>query len=345
MLFVFLEKLKGSGMQSASAIVTYGTHDAFVSGLEKWEQQREQRAPPDLCNHLLLDVATSRVDTVQKVKHLLTMGADVNARRVSRQWRNVPSWEAPANQGKHVLAIAVHANAPELVQLLLENGADVNATFTSRGHGARSVSSINTSLTITKLLVQYGVNLTCQDAGSFGPLPVAAAFGKVRTVAFLLEQGVDPNLQSRTGVTALHRATVSRKPGTVKIIALLLAAGANPHLRCNYPGIRAVPQGCGYTPLQRIRGAHKSGSYADKKTGLLTDAMLHSIEERRAAFAMALQERLGANSAARVLNTCVMQLIMASTVADHCDPKYPALPAFPSSKWILLGYEAWSSRF
>jgi hypothetical protein len=335
-------------MQSFTGIVTFRTYTDFVSGLEQWAQQRPDPTigvPLDLLNHLLLDVAGSRVDAVKKVEYMLTMGADVNARRTTKQWRQSPSWEAAPNQGKHVLAVAVQANALGVMRLLLDKGADVHASFTSRGQSSLLVSGIRTSLSMTKLLVEHGVSLdVMDDASGDAPLAIAAASGKVRTAMFLIKHGVDVNKQSRSGVSALHRATMSTSPGSTKVVRVLLEAGANPHIRSNYPGNRAVPHGCGYTALQRIRIRSKAPDTA-KKIALLTDGMLECIFERRAAFAMALQERLGANSMASMLNSCVMQTIMGFTTAGHCDPQCPSLEAFPTSEWILLGHEHWSDKF
>jgi ankyrin repeat protein len=342
-----MTRRKLKSMQSISDVVTLGSYSDFVNSLEQWVKQQldaKKSLSDDVVNQLLFNVASSRVDAVKKVKRLLDMGADVNARRTSRRERHLSSSQRPTQQGQHVLAVAVHGKAWGVVQLLLDSGADVNATFMSRG-GSSMVSAIRTSFAITKLLVEYGVDLNTINSNGDSPLMAAAAAGKVRTVSLLIYNGVDVNTQSRKGVNALHRATISRMSGSVKVVSLLLEAGANPHVRCNYPGNRAVPNGCGYTALQHIRGRRATEPDSVEKIALLNDAMLERIFEKRAAFAMALQERLGANSTARMLSSCLMQTIMGLTLATHSDPQFPSLEALPSSTWILLGHEDWSDKF
>jgi hypothetical protein len=80
--------------------------------------------------------------------------------------------------------------------------------------------------------------------GSRGWNPKAQA----ATVAFLIEQGADPNARDKSGVAALHRAVRTRSTAAVKA---LLESGANARLR---------NQG-GSTPLHlAIQGTGRGGS-------------------------------------------------------------------------------------
>jgi len=90
------------------------------------------------------------------------------------------------------LHYAAFFDGPETAQLLVEHGADVNAFADN----------------------ELGVH----------PLNSAAAAGRVDVAAVLLEQGADPNAQTRRGFTALDAA---RESGDDALAELLRSHGAH----------------------------------------------------------------------------------------------------------------------
>lgn len=107
------------------------------------------------------------------------------------------------------------------VEELLEAGPALNifeAAATGQTARVRELLAVNPAL----------VNAYAPDG--FHPLGLAAFFGNKETVDALLQAGADVNQQSREAmkVSALHSAAAARRPD---IVEMLLAKGANPHLR------------------------------------------------------------------------------------------------------------------
>lgn len=97
------------------------------------------------------------------------------------------------SRGNPLLTIAVRAQFPEIVSILLEAGADVNRLSGDRG---------------------------------YSPLMDAAQKGDLAVVEILLSHGADPNLSSRDGQTAV---ILSAGRGDVPMCRALMKHGANPN--------------------------------------------------------------------------------------------------------------------
>ena len=82
----------------------------------------------------------SPVGDIQEVRKALQNGSDVNAREF----------------GKTPLMIAAMGNSPELINLLLEHGADINATDTFTGKTALGYAKEFNQKQIIKILQQHG---------------------------------------------------------------------------------------------------------------------------------------------------------------------------------------------
>ena len=133
------------------------------------------------------------------------------------------------------LTVAVRGEDPAMINLLLDAGADINAT------NAQNMSALNLALTLNlpgvlDLLLQRGA-----DTKSLGPRPPvhhAVSCGSVESLAVLLRHGADVNASDGLGLTALHEAVCT---GRGEIAEALLAV----------PGIdvNAQRRFDGYTPL------------------------------------------------------------------------------------------------
>ena len=171
------------------------------------------------------------------VKALLAAGASVGA--------------AESVRGQTALMWAAARGQSNIVQVLIENGADVNAEsiaqplVVSRGNRYGGVGLVNRGIANTgqggstpllfaarsgdlasaKLLVaaRADVNAAGQDGNA--ALVVAAHSGHGRLAGYLLEAGADPNV-SGAGYTALHAAILR---GDLALVDALLARGANPN--------------------------------------------------------------------------------------------------------------------
>jgi hypothetical protein len=96
-------------------------------------------------------------------------------------------------------------------------------------------------LTLMKLLVERGADPHINTELDITPLAVAAGIGwvegvtserspaeTVEAIKYLLELGIDPNLQASTGRVALHGAA---HKGATEVVKLLVAAGAKLDVR------------------------------------------------------------------------------------------------------------------
>jgi hypothetical protein len=144
-----------------------------------------------------LVVAVLKAD-INKVKSLLAEGADVNYRDES---------------GDTVLMDAVHLNQPlELILLLLDEGADVNAKNTNKNYFKEEESALiyaagnPHSASIIKLLLERGANVNIQDGKGRTALMRQAFWGGLEEVKLLLSKGADVNIKDKNGRTALEIA-------------------------------------------------------------------------------------------------------------------------------------------
>ena len=176
---------------------------------------------------------TARFDAIRAgdstaVKTQLKNGADLRARD--------ESGDTP------LMAAALNADVAVL-ELLLKAGTDVNATNQA---GATALLRAATSEDKTRLLVAKGADVKAlSQTGNNALILAARQAGNSRTVKFLLDQGVDPNVVNLFGATALMSAAAADDMDSVR---LLLDRGADVNLRPD-PGTKEFFWGGWRTPL------------------------------------------------------------------------------------------------
>jgi ankyrin repeat protein len=129
---------------------------------------------------------------------LLKAGARVNEREKYRE--------------QTALMWAVAANSPEVVELLIRNGAEVDVRAAANDWGNQITSEPR---------AQY------RNAGGLTPLLFATRFGCLACVKLLLDAGADIDRPTPEGVTPLMNAIDNNN---FAIANYLLDRGANPHL-------------------------------------------------------------------------------------------------------------------
>jgi ankyrin repeat protein len=150
----------------------------------------------------------------EKVKQLIEEGADVNS--------EIPDIGALFPQ----IIYAVLGGNPEVVQLLLDAGADPSATVSTDvcsaltwAVGRKDYEGVDQ---IVKLLIEAGAEVDWQEKrnGTTALMGVAqsesAESGKVAET--LLQAGADPNMKDNIGQTALHFAAISGNSGVVRVL-------------------------------------------------------------------------------------------------------------------------------
>lgn len=131
-------------------------------------------------------------------------------------------------------AAALEWDVPR-VKLLLEHGADVNATD-PLGHdplyhaaGAFAPGLETDGRSVVELLIQYGANVNgASGPGRLTPLHAVARRGTVAIAEALLKSGADIEARDSKGETPLRRAV---NCGQERMVRVLLAHGANARSR------------------------------------------------------------------------------------------------------------------
>jgi ankyrin repeat protein len=126
----------------------------------------------------------------------------------------------------------------EAVKVLLANGADVNANFsTTPLHCAIRAQALD----IAELLLAHGADVQAIDDYRYTPLHSAAWCGNVRLVKLLVAKGANIHVKcGGYGHTPLHKAA---DEGSLEIVELLLTRGADVNAKDDW--------GC--TPLNLAR--------------------------------------------------------------------------------------------
>ena len=110
----------------------------------------------------------------------------------------------------------------DVVRLLLENGADVNAADIS-GNTALMRASENGHTDVVRLLLEKGVDVNAVYNHGETALMRASAWGHLDAVRLLLEKGADVNAVNDYGETALMLAS---REGHLDVVKLLETYGA-----------------------------------------------------------------------------------------------------------------------
>ena len=127
---------------------------------------------------------------------------------------------------KSPLLVAAEHGHLRLMELLLEGGADVNAT--SKTGNALCIASIYGHREVVELLLSKGIEINSQ-LGKYGTaLQVASIKGYKEIVVMLLDKGADVNIQGGYYGTALQMASLK---GYKEIVVMLLGKGADVNMK------------------------------------------------------------------------------------------------------------------
>ena len=141
--------------------------------------------------------------------------------------------ETRGTAGVTPLMIAAENGHTEIVRLLLDDGADVDATtgpggpqaaLTVPGVTALMRAAWNGHPEVARLLIERGADVNARESQGHTALMMAAKGGHTDTVGILLEHGADINARYPLGITALMYAAANNYVETVR---LLLDQGAD----------------------------------------------------------------------------------------------------------------------
>lgn len=112
----------------------------------------------------------------------------------------------------HRLHAAVRVGDPAAVEAALAAGADINRS------GALELAILMERQDIVDLLIERGADVNRAGPSGDLPLAVAARRGRLEMMQRLIDKGADPRLRDRRGMTALDHA---QRQGRAEAVRLL----------------------------------------------------------------------------------------------------------------------------
>lgn len=209
-------------------------------------------------------------------------GGDISATRLFLQSGiSVNSRMETPNGSFTALHLAVDNGNKELAALLLEKGADVNATaFGSDTPLHVALRRTNSSLTMVQLLVNNGANVNAVREGGGTPLMQAVFGGNLEVVNLLLSKGADVNAKEMKGYTALMAASIE---GNLAVVRALLKANPDLEAKNGSSGRTAaeIAQASGYEEIVAALRAASENQKQNKITPRETARTEESQEKAR----------------------------------------------------------------
>jgi ankyrin repeat protein len=139
------------------------------------------------------------------------------------------------NNNETALIYAASHGQPELIDVMLQNGADVNAKDLQNYTALLRALQKDQDEIVEKIIAQPKVDLNAQGNGKAATvLMYYVQHGDENKVRALLQRGANPKLTDADGDTALHLAAQSRT--AVNLVRLLLNSGADPNAKNNLGG-------------------------------------------------------------------------------------------------------------
>jgi ankyrin repeat protein len=124
---------------------------------------------------------------------------------------------SPDVKGFTPLIIAAYNNQPEIVSILVRNGADVNAQDAS-GNTALMGASFKGYPEIVKILLDAGADVNQRNGQGAPALTFAATFGQLAIAELLLQKGAEKNFADSRGKTPLDHAVLQENEAMIGLI-------------------------------------------------------------------------------------------------------------------------------
>ncbi|XP_065573811.1 putative ankyrin repeat protein RF_0381 [Artemia franciscana] len=126
------------------------------------------------------------------------------------------------------LHLAVISGDLEVIKMVLDKGADVNARDIYGESPLHLAASSRCSQTVVECLLKYGADVHIRNSELASPLHLAALQEHPKSVENFVKSGVDVNIIIENGQSLLHFAALFGHPKTVKY---LLKSGADFNIR------------------------------------------------------------------------------------------------------------------
>ena len=232
-------------------LLSFQSYQQIAEKLLKEKEEGEE----ELCE-------ASSTGNLDQVEHLITDGIKVNCNRPGKK---VNWWEG--SLGGTPLFYAATNGHKNVVQLLLNKGADPNKVSMVGGESPLLYAAHNRHIDVAKLLIEGGADPNKTSECGKTPLFHAAKNEYKEMVQLLLDAGSDPNMADNYGSVPLHMAarngckrvaklllergsevngfggrlrmtplTHAAKNNRIEVAKLLMASGADPNIAANTDG-------------------------------------------------------------------------------------------------------------
>lgn len=165
------------------------------------------------------DIAQALVDLGAEVD-IFTAAALNNANRLAmalRGRRDAVNSHSP--DGWTPLGLAAYFGAESSARLLLATGADLALRSTNpSGNTPLHAAVAGKRHRLVELLIEAGADINATDANGWTPLNLAAREGVTRTIDYLLAHGADPTITAANGQTPLQTAEKEGKTAAVDVL-------------------------------------------------------------------------------------------------------------------------------
>lgn len=142
--------------------------------------------------------------------------------------------------GENLLMLAAINNQLSLADKLIGKGADVNKPGWTALHYAASKGLID----MIRLLLEQQAYLDAESPNGTTPLMMAANYGSPMAVKLLLEEGADPRLRNKLGLSAIDMVKQAEKADSKRYLQAFLVAWeqkyAKPEVQNNSTSIQAT---------------------------------------------------------------------------------------------------------
>lgn len=136
-------------------------------------------------------------------KSILNSGIDVNSKTL---------------QGVPLLCVATRNDSKEMLELLLEKGADINEVSEDRGYSPVMDAVWRKNYEIAKLLIDRGADLSIMSSDGQSILVLAVGNGNSKIVKLLLDSGADPDVKDSMGMSARGYASLFKNEELMKLM-------------------------------------------------------------------------------------------------------------------------------
>lgn len=140
-----------------------------------------------------------------------------------------PNFFFRPEDNKNALHVASEKGYLEVVQLLLDNGAEVNSKTASDHYTALILAAQHENSAVTKLLISAGADISAENGYGNTALHEACHAGNIEVAKELVAAGANVNAVNHKGSTPIHTLCYGESPGThtVEFLKFLLASGSN----------------------------------------------------------------------------------------------------------------------